>query len=83
MSEPDKRWYNLIKHNFQNPDPATTRTLGTVLGLANAQIKVEALSKRLTPEETAVGFDVYCEECDPAPVVKKHRKSSDARRERR
>jgi hypothetical protein len=59
MPDEEKQWFDLVKHNFLKPDPATTKVVQTVRGLGYAQRMADILTERLTPEEKEAGFRVY------------------------
>jgi hypothetical protein len=86
MADEEKQWYDLVKHNFLNPDPATTKVVRTARGLGKAQRIADVLTKALPSEEREAGFRVYCEEgSKPAKLAlgRKVRKQPDERRRRR
>ena len=73
LPDPEKQCYELVRHNFRNPDPATTTFVGTVRGLDHAQRAVEVLDGRLTPEEREAGFGHYLQEVK-SPLARKPRR---------
>ena len=59
MPDPEKQWYELVKHNFVQFDRSTDKILATVLGLGYAERMSDVLTERLSPQEKAAGFAVY------------------------
>ena len=59
MPDDQKEWFDLVKHNFRNPDPATTQVVNTVRGLGFAERMVEVLDNRLTSKEREAGFSHF------------------------
>ena len=59
MPDQEKQWYDLVKHSFRNPDPATTKVVQTVRGLGFAEQMTEVLTERLSAEEREAGFSVF------------------------
>jgi hypothetical protein len=78
MPDTEKQCYELVKHNFRNPDPATTTVMGTVRGPAHAQRAVEVFDGRLTPEEREAGFRHYLQETK-TPIERKPRRPLERR----
>lgn len=78
MPDEEKQCYELVKHNCQKPDPATTTVVGTVRGLAHARRAVEVLDGRLTPEEREAGFSHYLHESE-TPIERKPRRPLERR----
>lgn len=85
MPDPEKQWFELVKHNFINPDPATTRVVNTVRGLGYAERMADVLTERLPPEERTAGFAVYLRKgSKPAGVdLRRRRRPANTRRNRR
>jgi hypothetical protein len=74
---------SLVKHNFQNPDAATTKVVSTDRGIGRAQQMAYVLSERLTPEEKQTGFAVFLQEGKKPTASREHRKPRDGRPNRR
>ena len=72
----EEKCYELVKHNFRNPDPATTTFVGTVRGPARAQRAVEVLDGRLKLEEREAGFSHYLQ-AGKTPAERKPRRPLD------
>jgi len=83
MADDEHEWFDLVKHNFAKPDPATTKIIGTIRGRSRAEQKVEILSKRLTPEEIEAGFDIYYQKGNRPPDFEKSPKPRNKRPHRR
>ena len=82
--EEKQQWYELVKHNFQNPDPTTTEVVKKVRGRGLAERVAEVLTKGLTPEEREAGFLVFLQECKrPVGVKPPKRRTVPGRRRRR
>jgi hypothetical protein len=83
MPDEQKRWFELVKHNFRNPDPDTTKVVDTVRGLGYAERMAEVLTESLTPEEKEQGFKVYLRPGSKPAGVKRRRLPPNTRRNRR
>jgi hypothetical protein len=75
MIDEQKQWYELVKHNFDKPDPATTKVVKKVRGRGLAERGVEVLDGRLTPEERDSGFGHYLRESDKPDATNRPRSS--------
>jgi hypothetical protein len=73
LPDEKKQCYELVKHNFRNPDLGTTAVVGTVRGLDRAHRAVEVLDGRLKPEEREAGFGHYLQEFK-TPIERKPRR---------
>jgi hypothetical protein len=69
MPDEEKQWYEVVKHDVLNPDPATSKVVSTVRGLGYAERMAEALTERLTAAEKEAGFAVYLREDGKPPDV--------------
>ena len=85
MPGEQEQWFDLIKHNLRNPDPATTKVVDTVRGRGFAERAVEVLDDRLTAEDREAGFSHFLQKGKRPPGVdlRKRRMPANPKRIRR
>jgi hypothetical protein len=60
MADEEKQWFDLVKHNFIKPDPATTNVVENVRGREFAQRIADVFTDRLKPEEKRLASQFIC-----------------------
>lgn len=74
MSMSDKEWYELVEHNFDNPDPGTDRVVDRVRGRGNAVRMQRVHTNEIPAERRAAGFGIHLRKCGGPPSAGRPRR---------